>query len=86
MSIDSDARGKMSMLIYPILFERNALDGVDRAIQMIVKPAETDEYVASITAALESSDQLSGLIPNDHSEPAIRAYLAEVRRRLQKPA
>lgn len=87
MRFDDKARSVIRGLIYPIQFDRNPLDGVDRVLKQVVMQDAMDtpaqEYVASITAALDSPEQLSGLIPQDHPEPVIRAYLSEVRRRLQ---
>jgi len=73
-------------LIYPVQFETDPLQGLDRVIDLVVKKralgASPDRYLASVRMALASSTHLSDLIPQDHSEEAIRRFLSEVKRRL----
>src|SRR4030095_1010919 len=74
-------------LIYPIQFEKNPLDGMDRVLEQVVKAgalgATPQEFLSSVRTALTSQIDLARLIPQDHSELTIRIFLAEVERRLQ---
>jgi hypothetical protein len=81
-------KGLISGLIYPVQFERDPIDGVDRAIEVVVDRqamgATRTEFAAAVDAALSSDETLSQLIPQPHPEPVIRAYLAELRKRLAR--
>jgi hypothetical protein len=83
-------RGLVRGLIYPIQFEQNPANGVERVLDLIVRAgamnARPEEYLAAVQAALRSDESLSELIPQDHSEPVIRAYLAEIQKRLDSAA
>jgi len=71
----------LRVLIYPIQFEKDPLDGVDRVLKQIAD-RDPSEFTAAIDAGLQSDEMLSDVLPQPHPEPVIRAYLAEVRRRL----
>jgi hypothetical protein len=79
-------KGLISALLYPIQFERDPVDGIDRVLQVIVRARALDgspeQYAAAVDAALRSDESLSQLIPQPHSEPVIRTYLAVLRPRL----
>jgi hypothetical protein len=81
-----DQKGLIRALIYPVQFERDPIDGLDRTLALIVDGralgASRDEYAAAVGAALSSEDSLSQLIPQTHSESVIREYLTIVRERL----
>jgi hypothetical protein len=71
----------LRVLIYPIQFEKDPLDGVDRVLTQIAD-RDPAEFAAAIDAGLQSNEMLSQVLPQPHPEPVIRAYLAEIRRRL----
>jgi hypothetical protein len=77
-------RALIRFLIYPVQFDRNPIDGVERVLTQIANsdyaPAE---YALAIDAALLSDESLSSLIPQRHPEPMVRAYLAELQMRLR---
>lgn len=79
-------RGLIRGLIYPIQFDRDPLNGIDRVLDVVVArralDADPADYAAAVTGALSSAEVLSELIPQPHPEPVIRAYLKELRKRL----
>ena len=83
---DNRRKGLISALIYPVQFERNPVDGVDRVLELIARGRALDgspeEYADAVGAALRSDEPLASLIPQGHSESAIRTYLAELGKRL----
>jgi hypothetical protein len=87
MPMSTRSAALVRALVYPVQFEQNPLDGVDRVVQTVIEARCLDatpaEYRAGIEEALSSSDALARLIPQDHSEAVIRDYLAEVRTRIQ---
>lgn len=87
MQISEKNKAIIRALIYPIQFEANPIDGIDRVLKHVVGAGAMDtsaeEYLQHIKMALESDVVLSKLIPQDHSEETIRAYLAEIKRRLE---
>ena len=76
-------------LIYSVQFDRDPLDGVDRALQTVVDRhalgCTRDGYRAAIRDALAGHEPLAALIPQDHSEDAIRRFLEAVQSRLAGP-
>ena len=79
-------RGLVSGLIYPIQFERDPIEGVDRVLEIVVgrqaMGATREDFAAAVDVALSSDESLAKLIPQPHSEAVIRAYLAELQKRL----
>jgi hypothetical protein len=73
-------------LIYPIQFENDPVDGVDKVLERVVGAgalgATPHQYAHAIQTALQSDEPLGLLIPQPHPEPAIRIYLAAIRKRL----
>jgi hypothetical protein len=73
--------------MYGIQFEKNPLDGLDRVLQQVVQAgalsATPTQYLMSIRSALASETSLAELIPQEHSEEAIRRYLEELEHRIQ---
>jgi hypothetical protein len=88
--LDDHQRGLLRALLYPILFEPYPTDGVERVLRQVVYAkamnAQPGEYLAAVQAALQSGECLSKLLPQDHAEPALRAFLAELQKRLETPA
>jgi hypothetical protein len=87
MDLALRSAGLVRALIYPVQFERNPVDAVDRVLEMVVRTGCLDgtpvEYLNAISEALASTEQLADLIPQDHSEEAIRRFLAKVARRIK---
>jgi hypothetical protein len=87
--LEARQKGLISALIYPIQFENDPIDGVDRVLKIVVAAraldATPEQYARAVQAALQSDEALGLLIPQPHPELAIRKYLAEVERRLAKP-
>lgn len=72
------------MLVYPIQFESNPLDGVDRVIEHVIDADSEEVFIEHITSALACDKELSKLIPQEHPEEAIRQYLTEIKNRLMR--
>jgi hypothetical protein len=87
-AIDFDPRAAaiLRMLIYPIQFEADPLDGIDRVVTQVVFAEHLKltrpEVIAAIDAGLASHTSLSELIPQPHAEPVIRGFLSAMRVRL----
>lgn len=71
--------GCIRALLYPVQFERDPLDGVDRVLEVVVRnrvlgltPAQ---YLELTRAALASDAELATLIPQPHAEPVVRRAL-----------
>jgi hypothetical protein len=81
--------GRLRVLLYAVQFEKNPLDAVDRVITYTIAKngvsTVPDDYRRAIESALASEAPLAGLLPQPHPEPVVRAYLAEVGRRLRPP-
>ena len=75
-------KGLIRRLIYYVQFDPDPLQGVDRVISQISKVRNDQpnrrDYNTAINEALASEEQLSKLIPQDHSEEVIRNYLKQV--------
>jgi hypothetical protein len=60
------------MLIYPIQFEADPLNGIDRVVTQVVFADHSrlplPDVIAAIDAGLASDAKLSELIPQNHSE------------------
>ena len=73
-------------LIYPIQFDPDPIQGIDRVLEFVVQRgalgASTARYLASVRKALASRSHLAKLIPQDHPEATIRQFLLELEHRL----
>jgi hypothetical protein len=87
--LDQRSKSLIRALIYPIQFDGNPVEGVERVLKLVVDAgalgATPLEYLASTKAALASSEKLSKLIPQGHSEKVIRRYLTKIQQRLSLP-
>jgi hypothetical protein len=87
MELDTRSGAILRRVIYPIQFEADPVNGIDRVIRLVVmrSPEEIPpgDYLQAIHAGLASEDKLSELIPQSHSETVIRAFLAALRTRLE---
>jgi hypothetical protein len=77
----------LRMLIYPIQFDTNPLNGIDGVLSHEVFANHSAmwpaDVIAAIDAGLTSDTKLSELILQSHSEDVIRAYFSALRTRLQ---
>ena len=77
----------LRMLIYPVQFEANPSNGIDRVIAQVVfadhLKLSLPDVLAAIDAGLASHTKLSELIPQSHSEAVIRGFLSALRTRLE---
>lgn len=82
-------KGHIRMLMYPIQFDANPSDHVDSVLKIVVdkdKHSTPNEYLVSIVEALKSSEALAELLPQDHDEAVIRAFLGDVAKALRTRA
>jgi hypothetical protein len=85
--IDNQTKARILALLYPVQFEEQPVQGIDRVIRMVVnrealQSSETD-YVKAITSALDSTDTLSTILPSRHDEETVRNYLRALKEKLQ---
>lgn len=87
MDFDLRAAAILRMLVYPIQFEADPLNGMNRVIDQVVFASHTKlsagEVMTAIHAGLASDAKLSELIPQSHSEEVIRGFLFALRIRLE---
>lgn len=85
---DDKTRGRIRTVIYPIQFEKDPVDGMERVFKTVLAPnimnVPLSDYADSIRIALESSEELSTLIAKNHSEPTIRRYLVKLLQRIEQ--
>jgi hypothetical protein len=85
--LDDNQKGIVRMLIYPVQFDENPTDGVDRVLKYVIRAKGTNispgGYLAAIQAGLQSDECLSDLVPQKHTESSIRTYIAEIQGRLK---
>lgn len=74
----------LRQLLYPVIFEENPLDGLDRVIESLEGNSGTDRglLVGSIERALAGTYQISILLPMAASESAVRGFLQVLAQRL----
>ena len=66
----------INVLLYPILFDKNPLDGIEHRLKLIPQE-EQATYLTAIRMALASPIKLSELLPGMMpDENAVRNYLA----------
>lgn len=86
MQLGKRDRGRIAGLLYPIIFETNPLEAVDRTMAMVVDAggmeSSPEEFLAAIQAGLASRERLSELLPQPHGESAVREYLAAMAARI----
>jgi hypothetical protein len=87
MELDLKSASILRALIYPIQFDPQPVEGIDRVLKMVVfadhLKLQVPDVIAAIDAGLASNVSLSELIPQGHSEAVIRSFLAAVRTRLE---
>ena len=84
--IDNNTKGLIRYLIYPVQFEKDPNTGVERVVGFVMEEeavgVSREKYIAAIKSALNSTEELSTLIPQPHSDLKIREYLRELERAL----
>ncbi len=87
MELDLKSASILRALIYPIQFDREPVEGINRVLKMVVfadhLKLKVPDVIAAIDAGLASNASLSELIPQGHSEAVIRSFLAALRTRLE---
>ena len=88
MELSTRQAGLISAVIYPVQFDRDPSDGLERVLLQVVERQALDasptEYLAAIRAALASNVALDTLIPQGHSDATIRRYLGELADAIEK--
>ncbi len=87
-NLDLDQRGAavLRMLIYPIQFDADPLNGIDGVAGQVFADHSRltlHDVIAAIDAGLSSSARLSELVPQSRSEVVIRRFLSALRIRLE---
>jgi hypothetical protein len=74
----------LRQLLYPVIFEENLLDGLDRVIDSLEGNPDTDRHLlaGSIERALAGTYPISTLLPMAASESAVRGFLQVLAQRL----
>jgi hypothetical protein len=86
LPFDNRKQGLIRALLYPVLFERRIMDGVERALRVVIDRAlggTPDDYREAIRSALTGEAPLCQFGSELHSEQEIREYLGEIARRLE---
>jgi hypothetical protein len=87
MELDVRKAGILRMLIYPIQFDTEPVQGIERVLQGVVFASHSNlkvrDVIAAIDAGLASNAKLSELIPQGHSEEVIRGFLSALRKRIE---
>jgi hypothetical protein len=77
--LSTRSEGLIRGLLYPVQFDQNPQDGLERTLTTVVEPGRLDaspeQFLAAIKEALASGDRLSEIIPETHTENTIREYL-----------
>ena len=83
---DNRKLGLIRALLYPVLFERRIMDGVERALRVAIDGAlggTSDDYREANRSALTGEVPLCQFGSELHSEQEIREFLGEISRRLE---
>jgi hypothetical protein len=85
---DDNAKGHIRVLLYPVIFEHDPIQSVDRVLDGVVRSralrSSPEDYLAAIDAALGSDEDLATLLPQPHADAAVRRYLEALRSRLSE--
>ena len=85
-----DWRPYIRVLIYPVLFEPIPAQAAQAALRRTVEHEawrdSREQFLLAIDAALASTEDLSRLLPQRHSNADLRDYLDAVRRILLSPS
>ena len=85
---EAEWKGPVRALIYPVQFSKDPAAEAGRVVALIAKGPkyagkDKKELLAAIEQALADSSDLSKLIPQDHPEPTLRAYLEALAQKLR---
>lgn len=82
----SDWTTHVTGLVYAVQFDRQPVDAVDRLMELIVAtdvlPGSPEEYLMAVRSALASTVRLAELVPQPHTEGALRKLLRILEGRL----
>ncbi|SDS90800.1 hypothetical protein [Bradyrhizobium canariense] len=83
--LDDRTRALLLALLYPVQFDARPELGISRVLKQVVGrnalQATPSDYLRAIETALQSRDEeLADIIPQTHSEAAIRSYLQQLSR------
>jgi hypothetical protein len=83
---DDNAKGHIRMLLYPVIFEHDPVEAVDRVLDGVARARtlqlSPEHDRAAIDAALLSDEDLATLPPQPHSDTAVRRFLEALQNRL----
>jgi len=86
---DDRRQGLIRVLLYPVMFEKNPLNAIDRVLKMVAdqKPlnATPAAYLSAIRAALATETSLANIVPQGPPDQDIRRFLSELAHRLDGP-
>jgi hypothetical protein len=75
-------------VVFSVQFDQQPIDGLDRLLELIIAtdtlPGSPERYLAAARAALDSRVRLADLVPQPHSEGAIRKLLTALADRLEQ--
>jgi len=81
-----DWRRYVTSVVYAVQFDRQPVDAVDRLLELIVAtdvlPGGPRDHLAAIRVALASTVRLADLVPQPHTEGALRKLLRVLEGRL----
>lgn len=81
-----DWRRYVTSVVYAVQFDREPVDAVDRLLELIVAtdvlPGGPRDHLAAIRVALASTVRLADLVPQPHTEGALRKLLRVLEGRL----
>ena len=81
-----NAKAHIRALLYPVIFDHDPIESIDRVLDVVVRSralrSSPSDYLAAINAALGSHEDLATLLPQPHSDAAVRQYLEALRSRL----
>lgn len=88
MTLATRSKALLRALIYPVQFEADPRNAIDRVMERVVEPGCLDgtpaEYARSIRQGLATTERLAELVPQKHDEASIRGYLDELVRRIER--
>lgn len=89
MGISDQTKIAIRKLTYPVIFERNPMDGIDRVYDTVVRRKDgidgSKEFLAQIRLALASPESLAALASSNHEDHEIREFLKALVERIEQP-
>jgi hypothetical protein len=88
MSISALSKTYLLKVTYPIIFEKNPLDGVERVYDVVVRgqadPMRAREYLQHLRVLLASDESLTPHSASEHADADIRRFLESLIRRIER--